>query len=385
MVRVMSRKIVLVSLVAALSAVMVGCVGTSNELSESRLAERLEAQREQERLDRQRLAGHEGGLARSLQPSKYAAEADDKLANLLRSGETVFSALSAAIRQDFLGADYGAAHPNPGGAYVKSVSGNGADGYRVTFMVDGRESVVHFRAEETNARNITLGESEENLTVYTLFPWTHSFRGDPNDPSTDGSYTYKYMDLKGWSAGSVAWNQVRGYVAYGARTMPKDLLGRTAYQGRMQAEVWNADDPNWNTQTRLLGTLRLVANLDAGEISGRIDEIFVQPPGAAKYQPMVDGNVIDIASAPIEEARIIAQWVGKGPEAATSPNYTLRGFTGNILGEFYGPAAEEIGGVIGGRRAALDKRRRAPNRRIPWLARPAAVGSRSHDRSIIAT
>ena len=69
MVRVMSRKIVLVSLVAVLSAVMAGCSGIRNELSESRVAERLEAQREQERLDRQRLAGLEGGLARSLQPS----------------------------------------------------------------------------------------------------------------------------------------------------------------------------------------------------------------------------------------------------------------------------------------------------------------------------
>lgn len=66
MVRVMSRKIVMVSLVAVLSAVMAGCSSTGNELSESRVAERLQAQREQERLDRQRLAGLEGGLARSL-------------------------------------------------------------------------------------------------------------------------------------------------------------------------------------------------------------------------------------------------------------------------------------------------------------------------------
>ena len=354
MVRVVSRKIVLVSLVAALSAVMAGFSSTGNELSESRVADRLEAQREQERPDRQRLAGLEGGLARSLQPSHYAADADDTLANLLQNDETVFSALSAAIRRDFLGGDSGAAHPDLGGAYVKSVSGDGAHGFRVVFVMDGRESVVQFRAEETNARNITLGESEDNLTAYTLFPWTHSFRGDPNDPSTVDSYTYDYIDLRGWSAGSVVWSQIRGFVAYGVRTMPENLLGRAAYQGRMQAEFWNADDPNWNTQTRLPGTLRLEANLEDGEISGRIDELLAQPPGAARYQPMADGNVIEIASAPIEEARFMAEWVGKGPDATAAPGETLQGFAGNMLGEFYGPAAEEIGGVIGGRRAATD-------------------------------
>ena len=354
MVRVMSWKIVFVSLVGVLSAVMAGCSSTSNELSESRVAQMLEEQREQERLDRQQLAGLEGGLARSLQPSAYAASTDDTLTNLLRGGETFFSALSATIRRDFLGADSGAAHPNLGGVYVKSVSGDGADGFRVVFVMDGRESVIHFRAEETNARNVTLGESEDNLTAYTLFPWTHSFRGDPNDPSTDGSYVYDYFDLKGWSAGSVAWNQIRGYVAYGARTMPENLPGRAAYQGRVQGEFWNADDPNWNTQTRLLGTLHLEANLDDGEISGRIDELLAPPPGAAQYQPMADGNVIDIASAPIEEARFIAEWVGNDPNVNAAPGETIRGFSGNMLGEFYGPAAEEIGGVIGGRRAATD-------------------------------
>ena len=354
MVYTLTWKVLMICSAIALAAAMVGCSSTSAELAELRTAKLLEQQRKQERLDRQRLAGLEGGLARSLEPSVYAARADDTLANLLGGGETVFSALSAAIRRDFLGADSGAAHPSLGGAYVKSVAGDGAGGFRVALVIDGRESVVHFRAEETNARNLALGEAEDNLTAYTLFPWTHSFRADPNDPSTDGSYTYDYLDLKGWTAGAVAWNQIRGFAAYGARTMSENLSGRAGYQGRVQAEFWNADDPDWNTQTRLLGTLHLEANLDDGEIKGRIDELLAQPPGAATYQPMADGNVIDIASTPIDAARFIAAWVGNGPNVNAAPDETIRGFSGNLLGEFYGPAAEEIGGVMGGRRAATD-------------------------------
>ena len=36
-----------------------------------------------------------------------------------------------------------------------------------------------------------------------------------------------------------------------------------------------------------------------------------------------------------------------------SPGETLHGFTGRIIGEFYGPAAEEAGGVLSGQRAAM--------------------------------
>ena len=248
MVRVMIWKMVGVFVVGVLPAVMAGCSTSGSEVSESMVAEMLEEQREQEKLDRQRLAGLEGGLASSLQAPAYAAGADDTLAGLLLDGDTVFSALSAAIHRDFLGTDSGAAHPSLGGAYVKSVGGDGADGLRVVFVVDGRESVVHFRAEETNARAVTVGEAEADLTPYTLFPWTHSFRGDPNDPSTDGSYAYQYFDLKGWSAGSVAWNQIRGFVTYGARTMPGNLSGRADYQGGCR--------PKSGTQTTPAGTRR---------------------------------------------------------------------------------------------------------------------------------
>ena len=354
MLRAMIGKMVLVFAIGMLSAIMAACSATRSELSESRFTEMLEERREQERLDRQRLAGLEGGMASSLQSSAYAAGTEDTLESLLRGGDTVFSALSAAIRRDFLGADSGATHPSLGGSYVKSVAGDGADGFRVEFVMAGRVSVVHFRAEEANARDITLGEAQDNLTAYTLFPWTHSYRGDPNDPSTDGSYAYVYFALKGWSAGSVAWNQVRGFVTYGARTMHENLAGRADYQGRVQAEFWNADNPDWNTQTRLIGTLHLAANLDDGEISGRIDDLLAQSPGDAKYQPMADGNVITIASTSIDEARFAAEWVGNGPNANAAAGQSIRGFSGSILGEFYGPVAEEIGGVIGGRRGAME-------------------------------
>ena len=97
-------------LVFAFAAALAGCSGTSA----ARIAERLEMQREQWRLDRQELAGLEGGLARSLQPALYADSEADTLATLLPGGETAFSALSVALWRDYRPAANGAAQPDLG-------------------------------------------------------------------------------------------------------------------------------------------------------------------------------------------------------------------------------------------------------------------------------
>ena len=121
MMTVLTRNVMATCLILVLSAALIGC-----SISDGLTERQLEARTEQQRLDNQRLAGMEGGLARSLQPSRYAEDNDDTLANLLPGGETVFSALSAAIQRDFLGADPGAVHPELGAAYVKS---DGAGGF----------------------------------------------------------------------------------------------------------------------------------------------------------------------------------------------------------------------------------------------------------------
>ena len=227
MIRTRIREVMVVCWVVVLLAAMAGC-SSSRGLTELQFIER----QEQRRLDNQRLAGIEGGLARSLQPSRYATSDDDTLANRLPGGEWVFSALSAAIQRDFIGADSGAVHPELGTAYVKSVSSDGEGGFRVTFVIAGRESAAHFAADEINERHIFVGESEDNLTAFTLFSWTDSFRPDPDDPSatdrSDGSSMYDYFDINGWSAGSVPFNQRRGYSTYGIRTPPENLSGRVA-------------------------------------------------------------------------------------------------------------------------------------------------------------
>ena len=354
MVPRMMWKVLMVCLLFAFSAAMAGCSSTRAELRELRAAKMLEEQLEQERLDRQRLTGLEGGLARSLQTPLHAESEGDTLANHLPGGEKVFSTLSAAVWRDYQ--NQASAQPDLGSAYVKSVSSDGEGGFRITYVIDGREALVHLPAHRIAGSNF-YGGAQGSLVAYSLWSWTDSFRADPDDPAatdrTHGPSYYDYFDINGWQAGTSGIGNFRGFMIYGAWTLPENLpSGSATYEGQLRAEVWGADNSRWGTQTWVRGTLHLEANFDDGEMTGRIDALRTQPPGANAYQPLPEGNVMDIASAPIGEARFVAEWAGNDPNMNAVPQETIRGFTGTLIGEFYGPAADEIGGVLSGRRAA---------------------------------
>ena len=355
----LTRKVLAVSsvLVFWLAAFLAGCSGTSA----ARIADRLEMQQERWRLERQQLAGLEGGLARSLQPSLYAESEADTLASLLPAGEAAFSTLSVALWRDFRAANYGTAQPSLGSAYVKSVAGDGDGGFRVVFVIDGRESLSHLPAHLFNADRFIGGALDDALTPYSLWSWTDSFDANPDEPAatdrTDGPSYYDYFDINGWQAGGALIGHYRGFMTYGVRTRSENLpSGNAAYEGHLEAEVWSAGNWQWGSRTSVHGTIRLEANFKEGEIGGRIDDLRFRTPGASDFQALPEGNSIDIASAPIEEARIAAEWAGNGPDQYAAPHETILGFTGKLNGEFYGPSASEVGGVLSGGRAETDSR-----------------------------
>lgn len=358
MASISTWKIWIVCSAVASSCVLLGCSLGSDGLTEPAPTAALQRQAEQMRRDNQQLAGFDGGLAHSLQPSVYAATSDDTLANLLPGGEAVFSALSAALRRDNLGANRGATHVDLGSAYVKSVAGDGEGGLHFVFVVDGTESAVHFSADQYHAAGFFQGLSEGSLTAYSIGSWTDSFDTDTDDPSatdlTDGSSMYAYVDLNAWGIGSVNYIGLRGFSAYGVRTLPENLTAHASYAGPVWAEWWDANNPRSSGQTLLRGTLHLQANLDGKEISGQIDALRIRHPDTSVFTELPDGSSIDIASTPFDEARFTADWVGRDPRQTATPRDAIRGFEGTILGEFYGPAAQEVGGVVSGYRDATE-------------------------------
>ena len=348
-----ARNIVALFSVFALAVVL----GDWSGASPVRMPERPVLQGEERTRVPQELTGSEIGSPRSLQPPVYAESEADTLANLLPGGETTFSPLSVAIWRDYLAADYVTALPEPGSAYVKSVSGDGLGGFRVSFTIDGRESHSHLPAHLFSA-DIFRGRALDNrLVPYSLWSWTDSFDADPDEPGatnkTDGSSYYDYFDINGWQAGGAVVGNFRGFMTYGARTRSENLpLGSATYVGRLEAEVWSADNWQWGSRTSVHGAIHLEADFSAGKISGRIDALRVKVRGSRAFQALAEGNSIDIASGPIGEAQAVAEWIGTGTNENSGAHEAIRGFTGTLIGEFYGPSADEIGGVLSGRLAA---------------------------------
>ena len=318
--------------------------------------EMMRQQEEQARRDAMAAAGLEGGLARSPQAAAYATSEDDTVANLRPGGQTTFSPLTAAIYWDWFGSDETVTQPDLGAAYLKSLSADGARGFHVTYVIDGTEYPVHFTRDEYGAvpADQNYGELLEDKEIY-LWSWTGSFLPEDDD-HTDGPSFRNYHDVNGWSFVEPG-GEYRGTATSGLRTMSANLpAGSVSYEGYMIGEWWDADNPEFGGvggYTFLEADLILEANLDDGTISGRMDEIRIPSWHSASGQgePLV-GSSIDIASTTIDQAQFGADWVGNGPTDVL-PNETMHGFTGRIIGEFYGPAAEEAGGVLSGQRAPM--------------------------------
>ena len=138
--------------------------------------------------------------------------------------------------------------PDLGAAYVKSISADGMGGLRLTYVIDGEESLAHFEADQYGSVNPCCWVVSESDRDVWLWEWYDSFREDPDDPAatdrTDGSSNFTYFDVLG---GNVYGARPHGYdilMVYGARTEPENLpMGTAVYEGDMGARISDSDDP----------------------------------------------------------------------------------------------------------------------------------------------
>jgi hypothetical protein len=334
------------------------------ELEEFRMAqmlrdqeEMMRQQAEQARRDVMAAAGLEGGLARSPQAAVYAMSEDDTIASHLPGGETVVSPSTAALYWDWHGNDKSVAEPELGAAYVKSLSGDGERGLHVTYVIDGTEYPVHFTRDDYNPAPGATHYRQDSGEDNEAYLWNMAGGFIPEDDDhTDGPTFRSYHDLHGWSFVEAGWEH-RGLFASGLHTLSDNLpTGSATFEGYTVSEWWDADNPEFlgvGGHTFIESDLSLEVNLDDGTISGQMTEFRIPSWHTASGENVpLAGSSADIASTPIEEARFGAEWVASGPMDAL-PHETLHGFTGRIIGDFYGPAAEEAAGVLSGKRAAM--------------------------------
>ena len=366
-----SRKLMATCAVAALAVTLYGCSDSSDENrlkaeldeAEAALAEALaeleplreaEAMREQERaareqeeqarMDAMTSAGLPGGLARSPAPKIHATSADDTLAALLPAGDVTFAPISAAVILQQTGLGKGTREPELGSAYVKAIKSDGEGGFHLTYVLDGEEEHAAFPAEKFFNINTASGHTHD-LERY-LWSGTDSFN---EDDRTDGTSYYDYLDTNGFAV--TGGPRPHGYeimMVYGAQT-PADSrpLGTASYDGWMSAKVYISNHPG--SGSWVWGPLTLEADLDQSSIAGRMDVSTAPFNGGPVV--LTGDNAITFSGGTIDASGFGAAWTGSGP-ADAPVDQTLDGFTGHLAGDFFGPAGEEVGGVLSGSREA---------------------------------
>lgn len=258
------------------------------------------------------------------------------LATLLSHPETRFrfAPLSAAIERNF-GESRSALSDD---ARIKAISSDGANGFHVTYVIDGAEQTVHFEAGEYTSTSRSYRKQDGSALLWS---YTNSFRRSDGNYN-QGSTEFRYFDAHG----SWVHPGYQVFLTYGARTEERPPDAAT-YAGRMSGDSYPRDNPSRNTGRSLISArLNLTADFESGTIGGRINRIFVRPPGATNYAGLPYTTRFDIENGRIGDGQFTATLTGVDTNPDASGDQTVLGYEGDILGEFYGPAAEEVGGVL---------------------------------------
>ena len=234
--------------------------------------------------------------------------------------------------------------PAAGSADIRSVSpdGDGSGGYTVTYVINGTEHDIHFARNDDGSHDSVTSDGVEYAFYNTRLDseYRDAFVADVDYLHCDDCYSRTLL----WT---------------GLETHPDVLrtLGTADYEGSLFAYLYPEDRPSRRNRRELRGDLDLRADFSGGLISGQIDAIEmlgseVENPDR-DWAALSDSNGIAILDGSIDGSRFQASWEGRDSDAASDPDKSLRGFAGGIAGAFYGPAAEELGGLIDGGRDAV--------------------------------
>ena len=218
-------------------------------------------------------------------------------------------------------------------ASVTAVESDGADGFYVTYMVDGARQRVHLPVSGYDP-NDRFYEAE-GPPDYGIWDAADSY---------NQSSEFDYFSVNGWlvrnyeevgDGSRTTLSSPRGHMVYGQPTAV--LPGGTAeYAGRMYLNRWSRTDPtNSSGRRQLKSSLALTADFDNRTIGGRLYDWSQRAYASGSYEA-TDAEVA-IRNGTIANAEFTADLAGTGGN-----------FTGNMTGRFFGPGAAEVGGVIGG-------------------------------------
>lgn len=184
-------------------------------------------------------------------------------------------------------------------------------------------------------------QCDTTFECVSLFNWN----GELDDLKSNGNGYHAVLNSQ---SNQVNGGQpdVRAFAVVGTETRDDALssLGTATYSGYSNIDAYpdTGFEDNSSSRTRLRSDLTMSADFGAGTISGTLDNMQIRDPGETDYTS-IDGTMT------MEQTNFSVNGF-KGDLTAdadftASTGATLDG-SSNYAGVFYGPSAEEVGGVI---------------------------------------
>lgn len=275
------------------------------------------------------------GQSRSDAAPVFATDETSILNATLSAPDKVFPALSTTVvrHSGTLGTELSTDF------FVKSIHRNASGEYVVEYVLNGTEEEI----------TLDTGDCRSSSCRFTLdgrqfyfWAWTDD---DFDDLTHDGLRAYDYLaslELSHRTADGM--QEPRTWFVFGVRT--EDLpMGDATYQASFRARSYSTENSSNRQRQDHFGNVRLVANFDMRELNGRIYRVRGRPLGGGNWRTWRTSSFA-ITNGRIVNGQFTATLTGVDDAPTTPYDESVRDFVGSILGEFYGPNAEEVGGVV---------------------------------------
>ena len=233
---------------------------------------------------------------------------------------------------------------------IKSIRRNSEGGYDIKGHNENSpndEVTVKFLPEHCGEANCQIQQDG-----VSYFLWT---RVAPSTQHLGLNSEFDYFSVLAFDIGGLPDNKgQRNFIVFGVETpaaaVPKQ--GKAIYHqsGWLEANVYRQRSSSDSYRQRISGNVRIVANFDMSALSGRIYSISGTEPGSTTRASWPTSSFSITDGTINSEGQFTAKLTGLDSGTSVPFSRSVRGFVGTILGQFFGPNADELGGVLSGSR-----------------------------------
>ena len=223
--------------------------------------------------------------------------------------------------------------------FVKSISRNASGEFVLDYVLfdeDHQVTIPNNGVDCPDGCNV-------NVNGRTFSFWNHTDNDDDPASFEDGLGEYEYF-----ASHRVDYQpedtQGRMWFVFGVRNgnLP---MGTATYHGELDTSTWETTDPDRDRSQLISGTMRIVANFDMRALEGRVYRIRGRERGD-DVRSIWPTSSFALTNGRIVNGQFTATLTGMDSDPNTPFDESVRDFMGHVLGEFYGPNAEEVGGVV---------------------------------------